>query len=88
MRDKGWLLVMPLSLEDALHKMQQLNHLGFSSITDPGIQPEPYAVDPQQAFLAAQKVPARQKADKEPDTESPVMKTASSGFARKVRRRR
>ena len=70
MRDKGWLLVMPLSLEDALHKMQQLNHLGFSSITDPGIQPEPYAVDPQQAFLAAQKVPARQT-DKEPDTESP-----------------
>lgn len=69
LRDRGWLVVLPFSSEDAQHKMQQLNQLGFSSITDPGIQPEPFAVDPQQAFLAAQKAPAR-PADKKPDPET------------------
>ncbi|HLA01734.1 MAG TPA: DUF6065 family protein [Aestuariivirga sp.] len=62
LRDKGWLVALPLNDEDVLHKLKQLNQLGFAAIADPGIQREPYAVDPRQPFLAAQKVPA-QKAD-------------------------
>ena len=58
-RDKGWLTVMPQSLEDAQHRMEQLNQLGFSAKVDPGIEREPHAVDPEQPFLAAQKVPDR-----------------------------
>ena len=65
LRDKGWLVVLPLSLEDAWHKVEQLKHLGFTPTVDAGIEPEPYAVDPRQPFLAAQKVPAR-RTDKTP----------------------
>ena len=68
LRDKGWLVVLPLSLEDAWHKVEQLKHLGFTPTVDAGIEPEPYAVDPRQPFLAAQKVPAR-RTDKIPSPE-------------------
>ena len=57
LRGKGWLVALPMSDEDAQHKVKQLNQLGFQAILDPGIQREPYAVDPRQPFLAAQKVP-------------------------------
>lgn len=70
LRGKGWLVVLPLSDEDAQHKLQQLNQLGFSATIDPGIQREPYAVDPRQPFLAAQKVPA-QEADQKPQLATP-----------------
>jgi hypothetical protein len=70
LRDKGWLVALPLSLEDAQYKSEQLNQLGFSAIIEPGIQRKPYAVDPHQPFLAARKVPAQQ-ADQKPQLAMP-----------------
>jgi Family of unknown function (DUF6065) len=56
LRDKGWLVILPLNEEDAQHKLGQLNKLGFRATVDPEVQREPYAVDPGQPFLAAQKI--------------------------------
>ena len=64
LRDKGWLVVMPVEDSDAEHKLQQLNQLGFNATIDPGVEREPYAVDPQQPFLAAQKIPDLAKSKK------------------------
>ena len=70
LRDKGWLVAFPVGLEDAQHKLGQLNQLGFSAIVDPGIERETYAIDPQQPFLAAQRIPVRDAHRKSPVAES------------------
>jgi len=70
LREKGWLVALPLNDEDVQHKLKQLNQLGFVAIADPGIHREPYAVDPRQVFLAAQKAPVRE-ADQEPQLPMP-----------------
>lgn len=66
LRENGWLVVLPLSLEDAQHRAQQLDQLGFSSTIDPGVELECYAVDPVQPFLAARKTPVQRTAKKLP----------------------
>lgn len=70
LRDKGWLVALPVGLEDAQHKRQQLNQLGFSATIDPEVERETYAVDPQQPFLAAQRVPVQKAHKKSPALES------------------